>query len=72
MAEWFKAAVLKTVDPERDPGVRIPLSPPKMRNTQKLNGERSQHLTNGVLGRIVSHLESWLSGLKQLPGKQSS
>ena len=28
MAEWFKAAVLKTVEPERAPGVRIPLSPP--------------------------------------------
>ena len=27
MAEWFKAAVLKTVDP-KDPGVRIPLPPP--------------------------------------------
>lgn len=26
MAEWFKAAVLKTVDP-KGPGVRIPLSP---------------------------------------------
>jgi hypothetical protein len=28
MAEWFKAAVLKTVVPGRVPGVRIPLSPP--------------------------------------------
>jgi hypothetical protein len=28
MAEWFKAAVLKTVGSERGPGVRIPLSPP--------------------------------------------
>ena len=28
MAEWFKAAVLKTVEPERVPGVRIPLPPP--------------------------------------------
>jgi hypothetical protein len=27
MAEWFKAAVLKTVDP-KGPGVRIPLPPP--------------------------------------------
>jgi hypothetical protein len=25
MAEWFKAAVLKTVDGETRPGVRIPL-----------------------------------------------
>lgn len=29
MAEWFKAAVLKTVVLSRAPGVRIPLSPPK-------------------------------------------
>ena len=28
MAEWFKAAVLKTVELERVPGVRIPSSPP--------------------------------------------
>ncbi len=28
MAEWFKAAVLKTVESLRAPGVRIPLSPP--------------------------------------------
>ena len=27
MAEWSNAAVLKTVDRLRDPGVRIPLSP---------------------------------------------
>jgi hypothetical protein len=28
MAEWLKAAVLKTVELARAPGVRIPLSPP--------------------------------------------
>jgi hypothetical protein len=28
VAEWFKAAVLKTVEVERLPGVRIPSSPP--------------------------------------------
>jgi hypothetical protein len=28
MAEWLKAAVLKTVELERVPGVRIPLPPP--------------------------------------------
>ena len=31
MAEWSIAAVLKTVDRLRGPGVRIPLSPPKVR-----------------------------------------
>ncbi len=29
MAEWSNAAVLKTVDRESGPGVRIPLSPQK-------------------------------------------
>ena len=29
MAEWFKAAVLKTVERVSVPGVRIPLSPPQ-------------------------------------------
>jgi hypothetical protein len=29
MAEWSNAAVLKTVDRLRGPGVRIPLSPPE-------------------------------------------
>ena len=30
MAEWSIAAVLKTVEPARVPGVRIPLSPFKI------------------------------------------
>ena len=28
MAEWSMAVVLKTIEPERVPGVRIPLPPP--------------------------------------------
>src|SRR5690242_9562203 len=31
VAEWFKAAVLKTVEAGRLPGVRIPSSPPPFR-----------------------------------------
>ena len=31
MREWLKRAVLKTVVPERVPGVRIPLPPPLIR-----------------------------------------
>ncbi len=27
LAEWSNAVVLKTIDPSRDPGVRIPYSP---------------------------------------------
>ena len=36
MAEWSIAAVLKTVEPARVPGVRIPLSPFKMGQYQRL------------------------------------
>ena|GEM_PF-1751857 len=36
MAEWSIAAVLKTVEPARVPGVRIPLSPFKIRSTSKI------------------------------------
>ena len=34
MAEWLKAAVLKTVERLRVPGVRIPLSPPLPRKSE--------------------------------------
>lgn len=33
MAEWPIAAVLKTAEAERSPGVRIPLPPPFPQNT---------------------------------------
>ncbi len=33
MAEWFKAAVLKTAVPETVPGVRIPLPPPMQKSS---------------------------------------
>src|SRR4051812_34833416 len=36
VAEWFKAAVLKTVELERVPGVRIPSSPPLESSTSLL------------------------------------
>jgi hypothetical protein len=35
MAEWFKAAVLKTVDGETRPGVRIPLPPPLIKELRQ-------------------------------------
>lgn len=35
MAEWSKATVLKTVEPEMVPWVRIPLSPPNNTLTKK-------------------------------------
>ncbi len=34
MAEWSNAAVLKTVELARAPGVRIPLSPPAKSHQQ--------------------------------------
>jgi hypothetical protein len=36
MAEWLKAAVLKTVDGETRPGVRIPLPPPIINELQAI------------------------------------
>jgi hypothetical protein len=36
VAEWFKAAVLKTVEAERLPGVRIPSSPPTFSSLREL------------------------------------
>ena len=35
MAEWSKAAVLKTVEGASPPGVRIPISPPVVNNTNE-------------------------------------
>ncbi len=39
MAEWSIAAVLKTVEPARVPGVRIPLSPFKISRNLLKNGK---------------------------------
>ncbi len=36
MAEWSNAVVLKTIDRESGPGVRIPLSPPKKTTQNEL------------------------------------
>jgi hypothetical protein len=38
MAEWLKAAVLKTVELERVPGVRIPLPPPHHKSRLRAGG----------------------------------
>src|ERR1700731_4656388 len=57
MCEWLKQAVLKTAVPERVPGVRIPLPPPRslagresrllfLRNTQKMPVFRDYSQTN--------------------------
>ena len=36
MAEWSIAAVLKTVEPARVPGVQIPLSPPVFKRKRQI------------------------------------
>jgi hypothetical protein len=50
MAEWFKAAVLKTVDGETRPGVRIPLPPPVV----KFESERPGALPKPFGGAGIS------------------
>jgi hypothetical protein len=45
VAEWFKAAVLKTVEAGRLPGVRIPSSPPTLYSTRAKVARRSIRLT---------------------------
>ncbi len=60
MAEWSNAAVLKTVDPSRGPGVRIPLSPQrkKQRAEEHFNlllffsGEMPER-SNGAVSKTV-------------------
>src|SRR5688500_5967194 len=58
MAEWFKAAVLKTVGSERGPGVRIPLSPPpSVADLRRWRFERSSGLARGA-ARLSTGTES--------------
>ena len=40
MAEWSKAAVLKTVEGASPPGVRIPISPPVVNCTHPRENEK--------------------------------
>ena len=40
MAEWSKAAVLKTVEGASPPGVRIPISPPQENCTHARENEK--------------------------------
>ena len=46
MAEWLKAAVLKTVERLRVPGVRIPPPPPQFQKTR----QATQGLDNLIRG----------------------
>ena len=78
MPEWPNGAVLKTADPARGPGVRIPLSPPLLfdvsvvttttpggvvRESNRADGaERSDF---GLLGTVR---ESWATVLRSVRG----
>ena len=44
MAEWFKAAILKTAEQDA-PGVRIPFSPPGRQTGQKTKSQDAQTQT---------------------------
>ena len=68
MAERSNAAVLKTVEPVRVPGVRIPLSPPKKVNEAKgshfFQGEMPER-SNGAVSKTVD-LSNWVRGFESL------
>ena len=71
MAEWFKAAVLKTVGSERGPGVRIPLSPPSP-SLRSLDGG-SRRLSVRPASTPLARCESGESGrLRMVTGTMTS
>ena len=55
MAEWFKAAVLKTVVRETVPGVRIPLPPPSKHNIFVLMATNGESLSLNPKRQSVSN-----------------
>jgi hypothetical protein len=63
MAEWLKAAVLKTVDGETRPGVRIPLPPPLTREMAPFADFYSSLSGSNSLRRIEITSLSSASGL---------
>src|SRR6185437_14968086 len=57
MAEWFKAAVLKTAVGASLPWVRIPLSPPNMQKKPRRTGLFRPLV---IFPNSVPYLEPWL------------
>jgi hypothetical protein len=59
MGEWLKPAVLKTVELERVPGVRIPLPPPSKFFISKVS-ERKSHVqfVPNIRGASMEGIES--------------
>ncbi len=60
VAEWSKAAVLKTADPSRGPGVRIPPSPPSALRHSAGPGGRGNRLSDDVEHVFSYELETQL------------
>lgn len=54
MAEWSKAAVLKTVEGASPPGVRIPISPPRESHTKHLEISVSYFFLHDCFGIVVN------------------
>lgn len=54
MAEWSKAAVLKTVEGASPPGVRIPISPPIETHTKHLEISVSYFFLHDCFGIVVN------------------
>ena len=67
MAEWFKAAVLKTVGSERGPGVRIPLSPPMLgdSSTREMLRQLITDMTAVRASRAASLFCAVMAGVSQ-------
>ena len=55
VAEWSNAAVLKTVEPLRVPGVRIPPSPPGLNISKKLESNKFIQL-RAIFGALQDSL----------------
>lgn len=65
MAEWLKAAVLKTVESFRAPGVRIPLSPPVKQTNGAFNLIKVLLVDDHELVRIgIKRLLQDINGIK--------
>ena len=68
MAEWLKAAVLKTVELVRVPGVQIPPSPPNRR--EKTEDEDKDGNTNLIL--LQKKLDNNNNHLEDINGKKDN
>jgi hypothetical protein len=61
MGEWFNPAVLKTVEPGRVPGVRIPLPPPENYRDFSLANRKRTRSSTGALPNVSASLHAMAS-----------